>query len=97
MPHAKSTDGFDRFNEIATIRAEFEDVKPLIWRDVEAPTSVTLKALRGPRGGPRFRFSLGRFRSRLLFCPDPVPSRHAASLARRWLIHSQASLGSQPW
>lgn len=35
----------DSFNEIATIRIELRDSDPLIWRQVEAPTSITLKTL----------------------------------------------------
>ncbi len=32
-------------NEIATIRIELAGTDPLIWREVEAPTSITLKTL----------------------------------------------------
>ena len=35
----------DKFNEIATVRIELEGSDPLIWRQVEVPTSVTLKTL----------------------------------------------------
>lgn len=35
----------ESFNEIATIRIELVDTDPLIWRAVEVPTSITLKAL----------------------------------------------------
>ncbi len=35
----------DNFNEIATVRIELTDSDPLIWREVEVPTSVTLKTL----------------------------------------------------
>jgi len=35
----------DSFNEIATVRIELRDTDPLIWREVEVPTSVTLKVL----------------------------------------------------
>jgi hypothetical protein len=35
----------DSFNEIATVRIELKDTDPLIWRQVEAPTSITLKVL----------------------------------------------------
>jgi hypothetical protein len=35
----------DSFNEIATIRIELNGSDPLIWREVEAPTSITLKTL----------------------------------------------------
>jgi hypothetical protein len=35
----------ESFNEIATIRIELVDTDPLIWREVEVPTSITLKAL----------------------------------------------------
>jgi hypothetical protein len=33
------------FNEIATARIELRDSNPLIWRQVELPTSITLKVL----------------------------------------------------
>lgn len=35
----------DSFNEIATIRIELRDTEPVIWRQVEAPTSITLMEL----------------------------------------------------
>ena len=35
----------DSFNEIATVRIELKDSDPLIWRQVEVPTSITLKTL----------------------------------------------------
>ena len=35
----------DSFNEIATVRIELRDTDPLIWREVELPTSVTLTVL----------------------------------------------------
>jgi hypothetical protein len=35
----------DSLNEIATVRIELLDTDPLIWRKVEAPTSITLKVL----------------------------------------------------
>ncbi len=35
----------DSFNEIATLRIELVGSEPLIWREVEVPTSVTLKVL----------------------------------------------------
>ena len=36
---------FDNFNEIATVRIELRDSDPLIWRQIEVPTSITLKVL----------------------------------------------------
>jgi len=45
MPPAKPAEGLESFNEIATIRVELEDIEPPIWREMEAPTSMTLKAL----------------------------------------------------
>lgn len=36
---------FESFNEIASIRIELAGSDPLIWREVEVPTSITLKAL----------------------------------------------------
>jgi Plasmid pRiA4b ORF-3-like protein len=41
----RSTAGFDSFNEIATVRIELRDTDPVIWRQVEVPTSITLKVL----------------------------------------------------
>jgi hypothetical protein len=35
----------DSVNEIATVRIELRDTDPLIWREVEVPTSITLKVL----------------------------------------------------
>jgi hypothetical protein len=35
----------DSVNEICTLRIELCDSDPLIWRQVEVPTSITLKAL----------------------------------------------------
>jgi hypothetical protein len=35
----------DGFNEIATVRIEPPHADPLIWRQVEMPTSITLKFL----------------------------------------------------
>jgi len=40
MSKLKPAEGFDSFNEIATIRVELEDIEPLIWRTMEAPTSI---------------------------------------------------------
>ena len=37
--------GSDSVNEIATIRIELRHTDPLIWRQVEVPTSITLKVL----------------------------------------------------
>ncbi|MEO1610383.1 MAG: plasmid pRiA4b ORF-3 family protein [Pseudomonadota bacterium] len=36
---------FASFNEIATIRIELEESDPLIWREIETPTLMTLKML----------------------------------------------------
>jgi hypothetical protein len=35
----------DTFDEIATVRIELRDTDPPIWRQVEVPTSITLKVL----------------------------------------------------
>jgi hypothetical protein len=35
----------ESFNEIATVRIELRGTAPLIWREVEVPTSVTLKVM----------------------------------------------------
>jgi hypothetical protein len=35
----------DSFNQICTVRIELLDTDPLIWREVEVPTSITLKVL----------------------------------------------------
>jgi hypothetical protein len=35
----------DSFHEIATVRIELTDSNPLIWRQVEVPTSITLRTL----------------------------------------------------
>jgi hypothetical protein len=41
----RQTAASDRFNEIATIHIELRHTDPLIWRQVEVPTSITLKVL----------------------------------------------------
>ena len=43
-PFPKTT-ASDSVNEIATVRIELRDTDPLIWREVEVPTSITLKVL----------------------------------------------------
>ena len=43
-PTGQST-ASESFNEIATVRIELRHTDPLIWRQVEAPTSITLKVL----------------------------------------------------
>ena len=40
-----SSAAFDSFNKIATVRIELRDTDPVIWRQVEVPTSITLKVL----------------------------------------------------
>jgi Plasmid pRiA4b ORF-3-like protein len=45
MSPARTTAASDSVNEIATGRIDLRDTNPLIWRQVEVPTSVTLKVL----------------------------------------------------
>ena len=45
MRPVRKTAATDSFNEIATVRIELMDSDPLIWRQVEVPTSITLKVL----------------------------------------------------
>ena len=45
MSPAASSAAFDSFNQIATVRIELRDSDPVIWRQVEVPTSITLKTL----------------------------------------------------
>ena len=45
MSPAGSSAAFDSFNQIATVRIELRDSDPVIWRQVEVPTSITLKVL----------------------------------------------------
>ena len=45
MSPTRQSDASDSFNEIATIRIELRHTNPLIWRQVEVPTSITLKVL----------------------------------------------------
>jgi len=40
-----SVSAIDSFTEIATLRIELKDSDPQIWREVEVPTSITLKVL----------------------------------------------------
>jgi pRiA4b ORF-3-like protein len=41
----KTPRAIDSFTEIATARIELKDTDPPIWREVEVPTSITLKVL----------------------------------------------------
>jgi hypothetical protein len=45
MSLAKSSTAFDSFRQIAAVRIELRDSDPVIWRQVEVPTSITLKVL----------------------------------------------------
>jgi hypothetical protein len=45
MSRVKTIAASDSVNEIATVRIELQDTDPLIWREVEVPTSITLKVL----------------------------------------------------
>ncbi len=42
---ANDTSAADSFNQICTVRIELSDTDPLIWREVDVPTSITLKVL----------------------------------------------------
>ncbi len=42
---ANNTSAADSFNQICTVRIELLETNPLIWREVEVPTSITLKVL----------------------------------------------------
>jgi hypothetical protein len=42
---ANDTSAQDSFDQICTVRIELLDTDPLIWREVEVPTSITLKVL----------------------------------------------------
>jgi hypothetical protein len=45
MSPTKQSAKSDSFNEIATVRIELRDSQPVIWREVEVPTSITLKVM----------------------------------------------------
>ena len=45
MSPARQNAASDSFNDIATVRIELRHTDPLIWRQVEVPTSITLKVL----------------------------------------------------
>jgi hypothetical protein len=45
MSPAARPAAFDSFHQIATVRIELRGSDPLIWREVEVPTSITLKVL----------------------------------------------------
>ena len=45
MSPAASSAAFDSFHQIATVRIELRDSDPVIRRQVEVPTSITLKVL----------------------------------------------------
>jgi hypothetical protein len=42
---ANETSAGDSFNQICTVRIELLDTNPLIWREVQVPTSITLRML----------------------------------------------------
>jgi hypothetical protein len=44
-PRISVMTGFESYNEICAVRIELLETEPLIWREVEVPTSVTLKVL----------------------------------------------------
>ena len=43
MSPARISAASESLNEIATLRIELKGTDPLIWRQVEVPTSITLK------------------------------------------------------
>jgi len=43
MSPARSSTASDGIDEIATIRIELRESDPVVWRQVEVPTSITLK------------------------------------------------------
>jgi hypothetical protein len=45
MSRSRARTASDSINEIATVRIELRHSDPLIWREVDVPTSVTLKVL----------------------------------------------------
>jgi Plasmid pRiA4b ORF-3-like protein len=45
MSPSRQNAASDSFNEITTVRIELRHTDPLIWRQVEVPTSITLKVL----------------------------------------------------
>jgi Plasmid pRiA4b ORF-3-like protein len=45
MSPVKKNTGLNSFDAIATVRVELQDTDPVIWRQVEVPTSITLKVL----------------------------------------------------
>jgi hypothetical protein len=45
MSPARKNAASDSVNEIATVRIELRHTDPVIWRQIEVPTSVTLKVL----------------------------------------------------
>ena len=52
MSPSATTTASDSVNEIATVRIELRDTDPLIWREVEVPTSITLKVLHDASSRP---------------------------------------------
>ncbi len=45
MSRGRISSASESLNEIATLRIELKDTNPLIWRQLEVPTSITLKVL----------------------------------------------------
>jgi hypothetical protein len=76
MSPAGRSAAFDSFNEIATVRIALRDSDPVIWRQVEVPTSITLKALHNV-----IQAVMGWFDYHLWSGSSPSPS---ADTACRW-------------
>jgi Plasmid pRiA4b ORF-3-like protein len=91
----------ESMEEIATIRIELVDTLPLIWREVEAPVSITLETLHMVIQGVMnwtnshlWEFTLGRQR----FGPpfdngwDDEPKRNAAEVPLSGLLKSRKTV-----
>lgn len=88
-------------NEIATVRIELKDTDPLIWRQVEVPTSITLKVLHdiiqitiGWFDYHLWEFIIGEQRYGLPMDEDrgTEPRKHAAKVRLRDVLKTKATV-----
>ncbi len=95
VSRSPKTTATDSSNEIATVRIELCDTDPLIWREVDVPTSITLKVLHdviqavmGWFDHHLWEFTIGRQRFGLPMAEDwgTAPRREAAKVRLREVL-----------
>jgi hypothetical protein len=96
MSQSPKTAESDSVNEIATVRIELCDTDPPIWREVEVPTSITLKGLHdviqavmGWFDYHLWEFTIGKQRYGLPMDEDwgTLPRREAAKVRLRDVLN----------